>query len=115
MSEFLSIEEFLGSSDLNEKVFESLVWNRGKDAEGKIIPGRIKYRSATVGDREKARQAAKVGEKFDNAAYGCKLVSLCVIEPKIPEIDVDRLKQKNGKEMDRLLSLIIGDSEESPK
>lgn len=113
MNEFLSIDEFLGASDLAPKTFESHIWTR-KTQEGEIIPGRLKYRPATVGDREKARQYAKIGDRFDNASYGIKLISLCLIEPKIPEMDLERLRDRNGREMDRLLTAIIGESEENP-
>lgn len=99
----ISLEDLL-KPDTQECVFESIAWG-----------GNIRYRVATVGDREKARRAAKKGDQFDNATYGCKLIALCVIEPKIPEMDVDKLRAKNGKEMDRLITAIVGDSADDPR
>lgn len=107
VEKYLSLDEFIRPDDEDQMVFTSEVW---KDSEGN--PGKLKIRAATVGDREKARKAAKKGEQFDNAAYGCKLISLCVIEPKIPDMEMERLRRKLGKEMDRLLQAILGESED---
>ena len=82
---------------------------------GEIIPGKLVYRLATVGDREYARRLAKHGEKFDNAKYGCALISRCVLEPQVPPMEADKLQKKNGKEMDRLLSAILGEGGEDPQ
>lgn len=107
-NEFLTLEEFL-SDDLTPKVFESKIWKR-KDG----TPGKLKFRPATVGDREFARRAAKKGDNFDNAAYGVALIGKCLLEPKIPEIEIEKLRQKNGTEMDRLLTAILGESDSDP-
>jgi len=106
----ISLEDLL-KPDTEEHVFESTAWGKGSpDGVAKM-----RYRVATVGDREKARRYAKKGEQFDNAAYGVKLISLCLIEPKIPEMDLDKLRSKNGKEMDRLITAIVGDSQDDPR
>jgi hypothetical protein len=109
----ISLEDLL-KPDTEEQVFESTAWGK-RAADGSITPAKLRYRVATVGDREKARRSAKKGESFDNATYGCKLISLCVIEPKIPEMDLDKLRAKNGKEMDRLITAIVGDSNDDPR
>jgi len=108
-SQILTLEEFLGSNDQENKVFESQVW---KKADG--TPGRMIYRMATVGDRERARRAAKRGKNFDNATYGVKIIALCMVDPKIPEIEIERMKSKNGQEMDRLLTAVLGETEDDP-
>lgn len=109
--QFLSLEEFLSSEkERSERVFESKVWCKPDGT-----PGKLKYRVATVGDREIARQAAKSGEKFDNATYGAQLIAACLLQPKIPPIEVVRLKEKNATEMDRLLDAILEGDKVNPR
>lgn len=109
----LTLEEFL-VSDVVEKEFVSEVW-RKKQGDGSTVPGVLRYRVATVADREMARKAAKKGDQFDNAAYGVALIGACLISPKVNAMDLEALKQKNGKEMDRLLTAVIGDMQDDPR
>lgn len=108
---YLNLEEFL-SADVEKagRDFQSRIW---KKADG--TPGALQYRIATVGDREAARQAAK-GEhdQFDNAVYGCHLIALCLLVPKIPPMEVIRLRGKHAEEMDRLLDAILEKEKTSP-
>jgi hypothetical protein len=114
-SKVLSLNEFLDTeAEDARREFVSEVW-RARNEAGEIIPGKLVYRLATVGDREYARRQAKHGEKFDNAKYGCALISRCVLEPQIPPMEADKLQKKNGKEMDRLLSAILGEGGEDPQ
>lgn len=110
-NEFLSLDEFLSSEkERAARVFESKVWCK---ADG--TPGKLQYRVATVGDREAARQAAKTGDKFDNATYGAQLIALCLLAPKVPPMEVVRLREKNALEMDRLLDAILEGDKANPR
>ena len=112
---FLSLDEFLATDVEKEKrIFVSDVWT-SKDEHGNPVPGKLEYRMATVGDREYARRQAKHGDKFDNAKFGCAIISRCMINPQIPAMEADKLQQKSGKEMDRLLSAILGEGGEDPR
>ena len=109
MSEFMTVEEWLGASDEAPAVFESKVW---KSKDGK--PGKIQYRRALVDDKAAARKASKKGDEFDNTAYGLKLVQMCVLQPKVSDMQIVDMRKKDAKEFERLLSLVIGESEENP-
>lgn len=111
MSEdFLSVDEWLGASDEAPQVFESNVW---KSKDGK--PGKIQYRRALVDDKASARKYSKIGDDFDNTAYGLKLVQMCVLKPKVSDMDINKMRQKDGKEFERLLSAIIGEADANPQ
>jgi len=107
--QFISAEEWLGASDECPQVFESKVW-RTKDGK----PGRIQYRRALVDDKAAARRYSKKGDEFDNTNYGLKLVQMCVLQPKVSDMQINDMRKKDSKEFERLLSLIIGESEENP-
>lgn len=114
MPKFVSIDEFLNVSDCPALIFESKVWGATTNPDtGVVETGKMQYRQATVADKEAARQAAKKGKDgaVDNATFGCTLVAMCLIEPKVSLMDVERLKGRNAKEMERLLNAICGETD----
>jgi len=107
---YVSLSEWLDKPDNEEFDFESNIWGAKKTPEGKIIPGNFRCRQATVEDKEQARQMAKKGkDSFDNATFGCAIIAACVINPRPSSLDIQRMRTKSAKEMERLLTAIVGD------
>lgn len=109
-----TIEQFLSFDDRPIKFFTSKVWGH-TDLEGKFVPWSFKYQEATVEEKERARKAARASGDWDNIAWTLKLISLCVLDPKINESQIDLLRKKSGKEIERLATALVGESEEDKK
>lgn len=98
----LSKEAFLGSKDLETKTFSSPVWG-----------GDLLYRHPSLGDKAQARRLAMApndkGEmEVDNERLEAALIITCVLEPKLAPLDLERLLEKNGNEVKRLVTAILG-------
>ena len=39
---------------------------------------------------------------------------MCVLQPKVSDMQIVDMRKKDAKEFERLLSLVIGESEENP-
>jgi hypothetical protein len=98
----LTKEQILNCNDLEIKTFDSSIWG-----------GEIKYRHPSVGDKSRARKLAMVvndkGEnEVDNERLEVGLIITCCVEPKFAPLDVDKLMERNGNEVKRLVNAILG-------
>ena len=102
----LTRDAFLASHDAEPQEFVSMFWG-----------GIIRYRRATVADKNWARQRAKVpagngnGTEIDEGRLQCALIQRCCVEPKLEVADIEALLDKNAVEVGRLAAAIISRSD----